>query len=246
MKIFKKFLPETILGGCLALVAFLTIAGAGPYPSQLPAHSHSSAATGGVITDITHPGTVTAGRFVTTGANGDSSFGNVTSTAAFTLTAPSTFTAAGNVVITGTMTVTGDVSGNAVAAGQVGELIKATNGGVLQNLTSGQFVNLVSIALTPGYWEISTEAGFSLNGATANGAIQVAVSTFSANTTTDQIEGDNQATAIAPISSAGSNMKIGTYYLTLTTSKTVYWKALCNTSAGTMQARGRMYARRYR
>lgn len=132
------------------------------------------------------------------------------------------------------------------APGYLGEYVVASNNAVLQNLSNAAFVNLLTIPLTAGDWEVSGLASFSLNGSTSSGPIQLVVSIFSGTTTTDHSEGDNLLTAASPISSAGNSISVPCYRIKVTTSQTIYLKALGNFSAGTMQARGRISARRVR
>lgn len=142
--------------------------------------------------------------------------------------------------------ITGTITNDNALQGNFGEYLSSSDAGNLAVLTNAQFVNIATITLTAGDWDISGVAGFSLNGATANGPVQLAISTFSAGTTTDQVEGDNQMSTTPPTSSAGTSISIPAWRRSLASTTNIYLKALGNFSAGTEEARGRISARRVR
>jgi hypothetical protein len=129
-------------------------------------------------------------------ANGNSVIGNASSDTC-SITATTTFN---TTPLTDTITektgdngvqIKGRKSGTAISAGYIGEVItSAGNTGGTAIGAADTFVNITSLSLTKGMWLIGANAMFNTNAA-EDGIMDLAISAYSANTTTDHVEGDN-------------------------------------------------------
>jgi len=135
---------------------------------------------------------------------------------------------------------------NAVA-GCVGEYILSTSQADVA-LTTGTWVNLTSISLSPGDWDVSAAIVFRVGSASGWLEADTAVSVNSGNTTTDHYVGYNELRGFAP-TTANSSVCIPLYRLSLGSTTTVYIKGNQitpgSTGTGRMSA-GFIAARRVR
>lgn len=113
---------------------------------------------------------------------------------------------------------------------------------------AGTFVNITSISLSPGEWDITASLAFSLNTAVGLTATFGAISIYSGNTTTDQVVPENQFNAVnaLPNSNGPAYMTIPSYRLLVASTTTVYLKAAASGSSGVPKAYGSISARRVR
>lgn len=110
------------------------------------------------------------------------------------------------------------------AAGYVGETIESTGGTV--GLSTGVFSNGTSIVLTPGDWLVSGAIEFSPNGAvTGNTQNQIAISAFSANTTTDHNRGLNQYYLLGVTAGQNDTKNICNYTVRVSSGSVTYTNA---------------------
>lgn len=141
------------------------------------------------------------------------------------------------------LSVQGVINGSSAAPFNIGEYFSGYSSGV-SITSSATFVDITSITLTPGDWDISGFGILSFVG-TSTGNSNIAVSAFSGNTVTDHIQGDNYATTTAASSSGGNwTMTIPAWRVSITTSTTYYLKGLATFVPGTVTALGRISARR--
>lgn len=204
--------------------------------------------------------------FVDAGGGGVSTTGNYTTSANGTaggdtyagpqgnqgmfFTAGNTFLSAlGATIFSGTSTgaqVLGTTLANNATTGNYGEF-SATTTIVFANIAStGQFGNVVSFSLTAGDWDLSANVTLKLNGAVITD-YEVAVSSFSANTTTDHVEGYNWTESAGfPIATANSTLSVPQYRVTLAGTTTMFLKCKGAFSVATPQALGTLIARRAR
>lgn len=107
--------------------------------------------------------------------------------------------------------------------------------------TNNTFVNITSLSVPSGVWDLTGFLYGHLNGATMTECL-FAISVNSANTVTDHVLNMNLTDGLPPASSYDSRMTIPSYRLALTSTTTVYLKFAAIKSAGTPQSQGRLTA----
>lgn len=145
------------------------------------------------------------------------------------------------------LVIPGTPTNDDAAIGNVGEFVRAYAAAVAQ-VSTGSWVNIASIALTAGDWDVSGVVEMAVNGAALTGVpiVNGAVSQFSGNTVTDHVEGDNWARQSFSNSAYVGSISIPAWRVSVAGSTTVYLKAETNYSSGTPQYSGRISARRVR
>jgi hypothetical protein len=135
------------------------------------------------------------------------------------------------------------------ATGRIGEFVKASvAAGSAINVASNTPLNVTSISLTAGDWDVSGVMQYvSTSGLTGNSYSIISISSTSATLGTD---GDAAYNLAAFVNSATNNVggSIGLVRISLAASGTAYLVAQANLSsgAGTLKAYGRISARRVR
>lgn len=152
-------------------------------------------------------------------------------------------TTSGNISFgnTSTQGIVGTTTNDTAAAGNVGEYSIGVS--VLVTTGTTTWVNTTIIALTAGDWDVSGVVSFAKN--TSNYTdVAMAISVNSGNTTTDQVEGNNQAT----FSTTGSlaSLSIPNYRLSIVGLTFVYLKSRPTFSTGSYVYSSRLSARRIR
>lgn len=150
-------------------------------------------------------------------------------------------------LLTGPTALGGTTTNDNAAAGQYGEYVES----VISSTTSvpgttGQYGNLTSISLTAGDWDIDGIMSLDNANSAAITAFAGAISVNSGNTTTDQIDGSNQADSATPGAGAVRSITIPSYRLSLSTTTTVFLKMNVAFTVATPQYRCRISARRPR
>jgi hypothetical protein len=130
----------------------------------------------------------------------------------------------------------GLTTGAAVATGYVGQVVTSSGSSVTAGTTS-QYKDCTSITLTAGHWLVSGGLVWNYNGASSADTAIVAISGYTANTTTDHTTGFNVFQFRAPAStdtnssgtipnllvrSDGTNLYIGGF--TISSSQVLYLK----------------------
>lgn len=158
-----------------------------------------------------------------------------------TIAAGVTLTNNGKSVLKGTIT------NDSAATGYIGEYVSASVAlGSPVSGTNGQYVNITSISLTAGDWNIDGQVEFDANGATYTAGPTGAVSAFTGNTTTDHVFGDNVRGTLAPTATAGTGVSINSWRKSLSSTTTIFLKFRSDFSAGTARGYGRISALRVR
>lgn len=157
----------------------------------------------------------------------------------------------------------GTISGLAMPPGYVGEVAQGLNNSGT-SLTTGVFSDIASVVLGGGIWKITGLIEFSPNGSVlGNTQNQLAISGFSANTTTDHVRDLNQIYTQGVIVGQNNTFTIPDFYVRINSQATTYWdysgnsytlpvpgtatfyiKALAGFSAGAYSAFGRITAAR--
>jgi len=191
---------------------------------------------GTTIWDMAPDGSlITVGSLVNTSANGISVTFGIT---AATVTTTGTGTFGGGIV--------GTTTNNNAAAGNYGEYASTSSIAFANIAGTGTFGNVVSMALTAGDWDLSGCVTLKLNGAVITD-YEVAVSSFTGNTTTDHVEGSNWTESAGfPIATANSSLCVPRFRVTLAGTTTMFIKAKGAFSVATPQAIGTLTARRVR
>lgn len=141
----------------------------------------------------------------------------------------------------------GTILGDAAATGIIGQRVVSniSSGSAIVVATTNVFQNITTISLTAGDWDVSGMIEFANNGAVVTG-IAGYISLFTGNTTTDYVNGDNALDAVPSSSTSNSSVSILNWQVNVTTTTTVFLKALGGFSAGNPKMFGRISARRMR
>lgn len=142
---------------------------------------------------------------------------------------------------TGAVALRGTTTNDSAAAGFVGEYISAVASGV--SLTNNTYVNITSISLTVGDWDVT---GCIETDSTTVTRIIGAISAFSGNTTTDHVVGDNVLNGFLPTSAYTSGISIPCWRVSITSTTTIYLKSRASFASGAATSTGRLSARRIR
>lgn len=153
----------------------------------------------------------------------------------------------GNISMSGNLTVTGGLVGvttnSSAGAGIIGQYISSVIGsGSGVSLTTGTGANVTSISLTAGDWDVSgivSYTGTAVTTVTTSG-----ISTTSA--TTSNIGDAAVQSPTGPNAAADSSFSIPGYRLSLSGTTTVFLVAKASFSGSTLNAYGRISARRVR
>lgn len=133
--------------------------------------------------------------------------------------------------------------------GVVGDIGESTSsvvsGPAAINATNGVYVNIASIILTAGDWDVSGIPVYQANSGTALGRFSGCLSAFSGNTTTDQVFGDN---CFHGTEGALDDLPLAipAWRVSIAATTTIYLKGQATFSAGTVGLYGRISARRAR
>lgn len=146
----------------------------------------------------------------------------------------------------------GVTNGSDAGVGVVGEYISSTtaNGGSNQSFptSGGIFATVSTLTFTSaGDWDVSGCVNTTANGATVN-TVQVAISTFTGNTTTDQQVGYNQMQTLGPVNGVtGAYVCIPPTRFNVLSAINIYLKVAGTFSIATPQVSGAtIHARRAR
>lgn len=143
--------------------------------------------------------------------------------------------------------VVGVTTNSNAAAGSVGEFISSTvASGSAVALTSGANINVTSISLTPGDWDVQGNVGFVPAGTTTTSAIGGAISTTSAAVPTPPSSGGYSFLSLASPAGASNLLPVGRTRLSLAVTTTVYLVAQSTFAVSTSGAYGFIGARRVR
>ncbi|MDP4120536.1 MAG: hypothetical protein Q8876_05720 [Bacillota bacterium] len=137
----------------------------------------------------------------------------------------------------------GLTQGTAPSAGFVGEQIKSVVGATSVTLTNNTNINVTSISLTAGIWDVTGLLSINAGGNTFN-RVQASISTTSATLGT---AGDNLIDGGIPLNGIRDGFVcVPSYRITLSSTTTVYFVALVSLSAGggTTLGGGRLSATR--
>jgi hypothetical protein len=149
---------------------------------------------------------------------------------------------------TGAVNIYGTSTNDNAAAGYVGEVISNSNAaGTL--VTSNAPVNLMTLALTPGDWDLSAEAWFSPSVAGAMTAIWAAISSVSAVIPNALAINTSRAQILLSTGAFTTGTQVvtpRTCRVSLATAATYYLVVQATFSSGNVPVQGLMWARRAR
>lgn len=141
--------------------------------------------------------------------------------------------------------INGVTDASVAGAGKVGEYLEALASNV-SLVGSNTFLNLTSLTLTAGDWDVTGIVGFAPNGATATGADMGISTSATPATFADKVFGTNWLEGSFSNTAYGPSVTIGAYRVNVSTSTTYYLKASATFTAGTPKGYGRLSARRIR
>jgi hypothetical protein len=147
-------------------------------------------------------------------------------------------------VMTGPVALMGVTDGSDAAPGQIGEVISSVvTTGV--PLTSGTGINLTSISLTPGDWDVSGDVWIVVG--TGGAAIVTgAISSVSGAFPVMGINGGRTQICAAISASSSNLLSVNTVRVSVTATTPYYLIVLCTFPSGTTTATGYIWARRAR
>jgi len=133
----------------------------------------------------------------------------------------------------------GVADGSNAPAGEIGEVLTSTTSNVA--VSSAAAVNLTSLTLTPGDWDVKGVVRFDQ---TANGTTAIVACLNTSSATLAPFPDTTQINGI----SAGGNQQFSapTKRYSISTNTTVYLVGICTFSTGTVTGRGFIEARRAR
>ena len=146
-------------------------------------------------------------------------------------------------VDTSRASTTGITDGSLATAGQVGEIIngqQATN----QAMTTNVPLNITSIVLTPGDWDVDGNVFIASSVGTINN--NAAISTVSATLDPPGVPGRMQILMGGSGTVTSLCMPTGRKLINVSTSTTVYLVAMATFASGTCNGQGTVHARRIR
>jgi len=137
--------------------------------------------------------------------------------------------------------IPGRTDGVAVSSGNVGEFLESGVSSVTARPVNA-FSDVNSLVLTPGNWIITANIAGLAFAMTTPTLCVAALSTFSGNTVTDHVRGDNELSGPAPTASnADTNLCI-VWKKSVTVGTTIYAKVECDAASGTFAARAKITA----
>lgn len=148
--------------------------------------------------------------------------------------------------------LTGTTTNDSATAGRLGEFITATVAvGSAVSVTTATGVNITSISLTAGDWDVSGVVDYVLAGVTAtlfNSAISLTTNTLSSQVGGSGLGTDPIVTVplLTTVLSATYTQNIASVRVSLSATTTVYLVAQSTFSVGTLTAYGTIRARRVR
>lgn len=247
------------LSGTVAFAAGSTVTYSGTLmtgtKTDLTTTTYTGAAFNGTKTDnstTTYTGQNTfSGAAVFSGANTTSGTNANSSTityagAAFngTKTDNSTTTYTGQNTFNGTNNIKGTGTNGTAASGYYGEYVSSITTVFTNLATSDTFQNIVSLSLTAGNWQLCGGTVITLNAAVSVGQMDIAISSYSANTTTDHIVGFNQFPTRPTVSGADQAIIMPCIPYVNSASSTAYLKSKAVFVSGNPQVKGSITARR--
>lgn len=136
---------------------------------------------------------------------------------------------------------------DSAAAGQIGEyLVSSVVSGSAVSLTNGNWVDITSLTLTAGDWDVSGIVRVTNGTAVAMTYMDAAISQTSGNSSTGIIAGNNNAEGPPSTAAYDVTQIIPGYRQSVSTGTTIYLKANVGFSSGTPKGFGRISARRVR
>ena len=139
----------------------------------------------------------------------------------------------------------GTTAGTSAGTGNIGEIFQAgIAGGQAIPLTSGVPINVTSIALGPGDWEVSGIVTLKYTSATQSGDGQAGLNVLSATLPGDNVRGFDGTRLTVTTSNASITFPL--FNFNSASSQTAYLVAQATFSAGSCAAFGNIQARRVR
>lgn len=138
--------------------------------------------------------------------------------------------------------ILGTTTNDNATIGSYGEYFSSSPAASVTGGSSNVFVNIATVTLTAGDWDISG-VGSESAGTTVT-LISIALSQFSGNTLTDQVLGDNQVNLV--IVGGGSSLTLPGWRQSLSATTIIYLKGLVTDTGGSPVWGGRISARRVR
>jgi hypothetical protein len=141
--------------------------------------------------------------------------------------------------------IVGTNTNDSAAAGQIGEYARSYQAYGTITPASGASVNVTSIALTAGDWDVSGIVGFYAPGGLTGTNLRCSINTVSA--TLSNVLGDSEVeTPLMPTNAGAVYLSIPNVRVSLAASGTAYLVAKGTFTGGTLGVYGRISARRVR
>lgn len=141
--------------------------------------------------------------------------------------------------------VIGTTTNNDAVSGFIGEYISSTTGGGTFSITpSATWVNLASTQASAGNWDFTCVAG--MGGGTTVTSAHVVISSFSANTTTDHVLGDNWIITGPPGAAFDVSLDVANWQVKINSPTIIYCKEKSTWSGSAPSGYCRLSGRRIR
>ena len=142
--------------------------------------------------------------------------------------------------------ITGVINASVASAGNVGEEITASRAiGSASAMTTGTLINVTSMSLTAGDWDVRGVVGFAVGGSTVLATISGGSSVTSLTLTTERYSNISFPAAANPVGPSYI-LTIPYQRISLATTTTVYLVAVASFSVAGCSGYGSMSARRVR
>ncbi len=150
-------------------------------------------------------------------------------------------------ILSSGISVLGSNTNDSASSGYIGEYISSAVAvaSAVSSTGSTQYVDVTSIILTAGDWDVSALVGFTLNSATVTACIG-GIGTVTGNSSTGVVPGDTASYTLPPTSAVDTSVAIPSSRKSISGTTTFYLKFSFTHSAGTPKAYGRISARRMR
>ncbi len=157
-----------------------------------------------------------------------------------------TQTISGTKTFDGQLIAKGTATNDSASSGYIGEILSSAVTNVTP--TNGQYVDVTSLVLTAGDWDVSINGEISANGGNVTGTqYLIGIGTGSGNNGAGLVSGDNSAQLpTSPTTASDVSMSVPAYRISVGTSSTYYFKYFAAFTVNTPKISGRMSARRVR
>ena len=141
---------------------------------------------------------------------------------------------------------TGVAGGSNASAGQIGEVMSASVAAIATGLTSGSPLNVASVTLTPGDWDVRGSYVLSGTGSTTFTVANCGFNTVSATLPASNLYNTRNSSTFTPPNNIYASAEVPSQRINVSAATTIYLVAQATFAASTAGAGGTITARRMR